>query len=123
MFQPEALSKNEPLFWSTGEGIDVWKMFCAAMAGDVAKIKSLLDKDPSLIRSQYDYRPAISFAVRENKIEAVKYLLEHGANPVTSGTDDSLIEIARDRDYLEIQQLLEKALNRNGSPNGNIIAK
>ncbi len=50
MTQPEALSKNEPLFWSTGKGTDVWDMFCAAMTGDLQTIKSLLSKNPYLIR-------------------------------------------------------------------------
>ncbi|HEY6977681.1 MAG TPA: ankyrin repeat domain-containing protein [Chitinophagaceae bacterium] len=124
MFQPEALTKDEPLFWSTGKGTDVWEMFMAAMKGDLQKIKSLLEKDPSLIRSQYDYRTPMSFAVRENQLEVTAFLLEQGANPVTSGTDDTLLDIARDRGFNEIQQLLEKALaGKNGSLKGAIIAE
>src|SRR3954466_3252370 len=99
MFQPEALTKNEPLIWSTGKGTDVWEMFVAAMNGDLPKIKSLLHKDPSLIRSQYDYRTCMSFAVRENQLEVAAFLLEQGANPISSGTGDTLLEIARDRGY------------------------
>lgn len=33
MIQPEALKKNEPLFWSPGLGTDLWQMFCAAIHG------------------------------------------------------------------------------------------
>jgi len=124
MFRPEALTKDEPLFWSTGKGTDVWEMFTAAMTGDMQKIKLLLDKDPSLIRSQYDYRTPMSFAVRENQLDVAAFLLEQGANPVTSGTDDTLLDIARERGYSEIQRLLEKALaGKNGSPKGAIIAE
>src|SRR6476620_4497793 len=124
MFQPEALTKNEPLIWSTGKGTDVWEMFIAAMTGDLEKIKSLLHKDPSLIRCQYDYRTPMSFAVRENQSEVAAFLLEQGANPVTSGTDDTLLDIARERGYSEIQQLLEKAVaGKNGLPKGAIIAE
>ena len=124
MTQPEELSKNEPLFWSAGRGTDVWEMFCAAKNGDQEKIKSLLDKDPSLIRSQYDYRNPMSFAVCENQLNVAAYLLEHGANPVSSGTDDTLLQIARDRGYHEMQRLLENAITGNhGSPVGVIIAE
>ena len=52
MIRPEALKKNEPLFWSPGIGTDVWEMFCAAMAGDLETIKRLLDKDPSLVLAE-----------------------------------------------------------------------
>ncbi len=124
MYPPEALTKDEPLFWSTGKGTDIWAMFCAAMKGDLPAIRSLLENDPSLIRSKYDYRTAISFAVRENQPEVVAYFLERGASPISSGTDDTLLQIARERNYPEIEHLLENAITgHHGSPGGNIIAE
>ena len=123
MTRPEALSKHEPLFWSTGIGTDVWEMFCAAAKGDVHTIKSLVEKDPSLVRSEYEYRNTMSFAVRENQPAVVICLLEKGASPVGSGTDDTLLQIAKDRGYTEIQLLLEKAIGaKSGSGNGEAIA-
>ena len=95
MYPPELLTKDEPLFWSTGKGTEVWAMFCAAAKGDLATIQSLLGKDPSLLYSEYDYRNPISFAVRENQPAVVAYLLERGAGPVNSGTSDTLLQIAR----------------------------
>ena len=123
MYPPEALTKDEPLFWSTGKGTDVWAMFCAAMKGDLPTIQNLLHKDPSLIRSEYDYRNPISFAVRENQPAVVAYLLEQGASPINSGTNDTLLQIARDRGYTEIQHMLENAITgQQGTPAGNSIA-
>lgn len=123
MYPPEALTKDEPLFWSTGKGTDVWAMFCAARKGDLPAIQSLLSKDPSLVRSEYDYRNPMSFAVRENQPAVVAYLLERGASPISSGTDDTLLQIARDRGYTEIQHLLENAITgQQGTPEGNVIA-
>lgn len=123
MYPPEALTKDEPLFWSTGKGTDVWAMFCAAAKGDLATIQSLLDKDPSLIRSEYDYRTPISFAVRENQPSVVAYLLERGSTPINSGTRDTLLQIARDRGYTDIAYMLENAITGNkGTPQGNEIA-
>lgn len=123
MYPPAALTKDEPLFWSTGKGTDVWAMFCAAAKGDLTTIQQLLDKDPSLIHSEYDYRNPISFAVRENQPAAVAWLLQHGAGPINSGNSDSLLQIARDRGYTEIAQILENAITGNkGTPEGNEIA-
>lgn len=124
MTQPEALSKDEPLKWSTGSGIDLWRLINASVKGDPETVKELLQKDPSLVRSAYDYRPAIAFAVREDQPAVVEYLLSKGANPVNSGTDDTLLQIAKDRGYEQIIQLLEKAVNiHKASPVGAAIAE
>lgn len=123
--RPEALKKDEPLTWSTGSGIDVWEMFVAAINGDTGKIKQLLDKDPSLVRGAYEYRNPLSFAVQQNQLQAAALLLERGASPVNSGTSDSLLQIARDRGYEAMQQLLESAVVRKtgGTPKGGEAAK
>lgn len=123
MTPPEALTKDEPLFWSTGKGTDVWAMFTAAIKGDLPVIQALLDKDPSLVRSAYDYRTPIAFAVRENQPAVVAYLLDRGAGPISSGTSDTLLQIARDRGYTEIQRILENAITgQQGTPEGNTLA-
>jgi ankyrin repeat protein len=106
MIRPEALKKDEPLFWSPGNGSDVWEMFCAAIGGDLDGIKRLLEKDPSLVRSNYEYRTPLYFAVRENQIEVAKYLLEHGAK----FNFGNYVDVARDRGYTEMEKLLEAAL-------------
>src|SRR5690348_6470612 len=123
MTQPELLTRDEPLLWSTGKGTDVWKMFCAAATGDVETIKQLLTDDPSLVRSEFDYRNAMSFAVRENQPAVVEYLLSKNANPVNSGTDDTLLQIAKDRGYTAIEQMLERATGTNATPGGDRIAE
>lgn len=125
MKQPAELASETPLLWSVGRGIDVWQMFTAAANGDVDALKALLDKDPNLIRSHYHYRPAMLFAVQANQVEGVKFLLSHGVNPVSSGTNDTLLTIATDRGYTEIAQLLEAAVagvNHNPAE-GNLIAE
>jgi ankyrin repeat protein len=116
MRQPEALSKDEPLFWAVGNGLDFWGMICAAATGDIAALKALLDKDPSLVRSHYDYRTAMLFAVQENQVDAAAFLLSRGANPISSGTNDTLLTIAQDRGYTEIARILETAIAGNGTP-------
>jgi ankyrin repeat protein len=124
LIRPEVLTKAEPLFWSTGRGTDVWELFLAASAGDLPTLRRLLDADPSLIRSTYEYRPAIAFAVRENQRAAVELLLARGANPIQSGTPDTLVQMARDRGYTEIAQLLTSAISGmpGGAPQGGVVA-
>jgi RNA polymerase sigma factor (sigma-70 family) len=120
LIQPEALKKKSMLFWSPGMGTDVWEMFCACITGDLETIKRLLDKDPSLVRSHYEYRTPLSFAVRENQIEAAAYLIEHGAK-FSFGNE---LEAARDRGHSEIEKLLEAALfsPQGIAPKGEAVA-
>jgi len=104
MIQPEDLKKTERLFWSPGIGADVWEMFCACISGDLATVKRLVAKDPALVRCHYEYRTPLSFAARENQVEIAAYLLEQGAEPFGVGGD--LIQVAQERGYGELEQLL-----------------
>ena len=87
-------------------------------------VRALIAKDPSLARSHYDYRKPLYFAVRENRIDVVRFLLEHDRNPLDLWVDDDPIEIARDRGYTEMEQLLTHTLDTkfNASPKGEPVA-
>ena len=125
MIQPEELKKNEPLTWSTGMGTDVWDLFCACIAGDLAAVERLIGKDPSLARCQFNYRKPLYFAVRENRLAVAGFLLERDPNPVGLAVNDSLLEIARDRGYTEMEVLLTAKLAgiHNVSPRGEPVAE
>jgi ankyrin repeat protein len=124
MIRPEALQKNEPLVWSSGIGAEVWELFCACVMGDLDTVKRLLNKDPSLVRSHYAYRTPIYFAVRENQVEVTAFLLERGADPISLAVGDSLLEITRDRGYVEMERLLAANLAdvHGASPKGAAVA-
>jgi ankyrin repeat protein len=124
MIQPEALKKNEPLMWSPGMGTEVGEMFCAAITGDLETIKRLVEKNPSLVRCHHAYRTPLYFAVRENQVDVAAYLLEHGADPLGLTVNDTLLDITRDRGYVEMQKLLEVKLAslHGASPKGEGIA-
>ena len=107
MIQPEELKKSEPLKWSAGTGTDVWELFCACIAGDLATVSRLLTNDPSLVRCHHAYRTPLYFAVRENRLAVAEFLLEHGADPIGLAVNDSLLDICRDRGYAEMEKLLE----------------
>lgn len=115
MIQPDELKKDAPLKWSAGRGTDVWALFCACITGDLAAVKRLLVKDPSLVRCQHAYRKPLYFAVRENRLEVAAYLLDRDPDPVGLAVNDSLQQIAKDRGYAEMEQLLEtKLAERHG---------
>lgn len=125
MIQPEELKKNKPLVWSTGTGTAVWELFCACSAGDLATVRRLVGKDPSLVRCHYAYRKPLYFAVRENQLEVAAFLLERDPDPTGLAVNDSLLDIARDRGYADMEKLLETTLaSRHGaSPRGEAVAE
>lgn len=124
MTQPDELKTNKPLLWSTGTGIDVWELFCNCIAGNLDEVKRLVTKDPSLVRCHYAYRTPIYFAVRENQLEVARFLLDHGADPLSLAVGDNLLEICRDRGNSEMEKLLEAnfASVHGASPKGEAIA-
>lgn len=124
MYQPEELKKNEKLVWATGKGTDVWKLFCACLSGDLKTVKRLLKRDPSLARTQYAYRTPLYFAVRENQLAVAQYLLAYGTDPLSLAVNDSLLEVCRDRGYVEMEQLLTAhyAESKGASPRGEPVA-
>src|SRR5262245_3232884 len=65
----------------------------------------MITENPSLVRAHYEYRTPLYFAVRENQMAVVTFLLDRGANPFYNG--DDLIEIARLRGFADINALLE----------------
>lgn len=99
-------------------------MFLAAMDGDLTAIKRLISANPALARCHYQYRTPLYFAVRENRVEAARYLIEKVHATADLAVNDSLLEIARDRGYDEMHAALAAALDadRNASPRGNEIA-
>jgi ankyrin repeat protein len=107
--------------WSSGIGTDVWEMFCACIVGDLDTVKALVERDPSLIRSHYEYRTPLSFAVRENQLAVAEYLLDHGAAAVMLGDP---VEMARDRGHTAMVDLLERKMRtvHGASPEGEPIA-
>ena len=110
MIQPDELKKNEPLTWSSGTGVDVWNLFCACIDGDFDAVKRLVEKDPGIVRCHYSYRKPLYFAVRENRLEVAAFLLERDPDPIGLAVNDSLLDIARDRRYVEMEKLLETTL-------------
>src|SRR5687768_1403514 len=123
MLQPAELKSDRTLTWSSGRGTDVWALFQACAGGDLETVRALIASDSSLARSHYDYRKPLYFAVRENHVDVVRFLLEHDTNPLDLWVDDGPIEIARDRGYAAMERLLVDTLDTrfNASVKGEAI--
>lgn len=105
--------KSEQGRFMDGKPDKVWDLLLAAVEGDLARIRSLLREDPALANGNWAYYQPLHFAVREGHTEAVRLLLDHGADPSSaSGLDYHAppLERARDRGYDEIAGLLTDAI-------------
>jgi len=95
---------------------DIWTILRATRDGNLDEVKALVSRRPALVHCEYNYTPPIHFAVREGHTELVRYLLEQGADATSYRTypfQDSLLTMARDREYREIEELLwERAAHR-----------
>jgi ankyrin repeat protein len=105
----------KPAALETESGRDTWDTIAAAAAGDVAALRRLLERDPHLARAGYWYAPAVHFAAREGHVEAVRLLLDSGADPERNGLNDrNMIEMSREHGHEQIAQLLEQERARRG---------
>jgi ankyrin repeat protein len=124
MLQPAELKSDQKLLWSPGRGTDLWALIQACTSGDLERVRALIANDPSLARAHHHYRKPLYFAVRENRVDIARFLLQHDRNPLDLWVDDDPIEIARDRGYTEMEQLLAHTFETdfNASPIGEPLA-
>lgn len=91
-------------------GADIWAMMSAAVSGDVDTIRALLEKDRNLALAEYWYTPPLHYAVREGHLEAVKLLIEAGADPtyIRYGGEDLKV-VATDRNHDAVAAFIAEA--------------
>eukprot|EP01124_Arcella_intermedia_P031653 TRINITY_DN7205_c0_g1_i1.p1 TRINITY_DN7205_c0_g1~~TRINITY_DN7205_c0_g1_i1.p1 ORF type:complete len:425 (+),score=96.34 TRINITY_DN7205_c0_g1_i1:65-1339(+) len=93
-------------------------LFMAASEGYTECVRKLLQKGADIhYRSSEDYTTAIYHAVRANRTPTVRLLLENGADPTTTRTEEnqSLAEYARAKKWERLANLLESWQNASSA--------
>jgi ankyrin repeat protein len=124
MIRPERLVAPDFRTWDGISGVDVWAMMQAAADGDTEIVQAMTARQPGLVNAEFEYRTPLRFAVAENRVHTARLLLDLGANPTYESYSDSLLTMARDRDYQEMESLLVGTLREkwNIVPEGEEIA-
>jgi ankyrin repeat protein len=109
LIRPVELESERPWGEWGSRGCDVWDALCAARAGDVSAVRTLLGRDPNLAR----YGHPLRFAVREGHLPVVELLLEAGADPDDLGPEgETLPTVARDRGHDQVALVVETRRGR-----------
>ena len=105
----------KPLELETDRGGKIWETITAAASGHASSLRRLFATDPELSREGYFYTPPIHFAVREGHLEAVRVMLDAGADPEWNGYYGmDLAAMALERGHEAIARLLETARKERG---------
>ena len=105
---------------------EVWEMLTACHDGDSDTVSALLEEDPGLVNAEFNYTTPIHFAVREGHTELCRLLMAQGADLFGYRSyhfHDTLLQMAKERDWTEIVGLLEERLSEElpVSPRANEI--
>ena len=109
------LDTDAYLDWNMGVGRLVKATLAAAMEGDLAALRNLIEADPTLVDCNVGYREPLYFAVGNNHRDCVRFLVDNGAE-VTYRSGDRThqrpIERALDRGFDEIANLLKAVVEQ-----------
>jgi ankyrin repeat protein len=87
-------------------------MLDAAASGDLSAVQELAGREPALLNCEFQYLTPLHFALRENRMAVVGYLLPVTIDPLY-GYGDLPLKMVRDRGYTELGDFLEAWLKEH----------
>ena len=120
LIRPAELTAQDADWTGNWQADDVWTILNAARDGDAARLADMLGSDPTLVRADYWYATPLHFAAREGHLDAVRLLVETGADLAHRSlyAGDTLLQMALDRGHAETADYLRTALERAGQSDG-----
>ena len=119
LLRPYELPPDELDWTGRWRGEDIWQILNAARDGDTARLRRMLDADPTLVEAEFWYVPPLHFAVREGHVDAVRLLIDAGADIFhRSLSQETLLEVALDRGHGEVANVLRGELQRQVASTG-----
>ena len=108
--RPWELAPDAPDWTGRWQGEDIWRILMAAREGDARELGALLERDASLVQAEFWYTPPLHFAVREGHLDAVRVLVDHGADifhrTLYSYGKETLLDMAEDRGHAAVTEAL-----------------
>ncbi len=117
LIRPIELAPGEKDWTGRWFGETVWQALNAARDGDAARLRAMLEDDPTLVKAEFWYTPPLHFAVREGHLDAARMLLQAGADIFHRSyyAQEPLLQIACDRGHDEVAELLRDELGRRAA--------
>ena len=118
--RPRELADNDLDWTGRWRGKAVWDVLNAARDGDVPRLRTMLNADPTLVQAEYWYTPPLHFATREGHLAAVRLLVETGADIFHRSYygQETLLQIALDRGHTAVADALRGELQRRAASDG-----
>ena len=119
LIKPIELVSDAPAWIGPWGGETIWRFLNAARDGDHDTVAAMLAREPTLVRAEYWYTPALHFAARDGHLRCVELLVDAGADLTHRSLHggETLLQMAEDRGRADVAEYLRRLLaERDAKP-------